>query len=452
MRAAACREILSLLSDPANPDWEQTWSTKCDLKLEPCALRGGPHQATANPALATGAVAHAIPTAPLSPTELRRNQLHRNQLRSFLVGISPDQLPHDHKDGPRRLPDLTSILFNPKACASIQGSSKCDSRDGSSTFIDNLRAGKTGELRPGSIIAKAIWGIIPIDSSGVKPQSGISIYASKTTNDSEGTINDATEVPKIPSSTVLTQGKIDPSWAPYPFQPNDIHFDGACVKMLITPIDWTVPCTHGFSFNAAAPAPSDQAAIDQIESPAIGQQTVFASNCGRYSCQVILMGIHFMIREGETDPRRAGVASTGHWRFVTLWWNGKDNHLNLPEPWKYYDLRVTEDPRNDAIGLPTGTGRNVIYNPYLEGQETNGSRSNCINCHRYAAFGPAKTAADLKACAIGTTMGRADFPLPPGAPPVASTCGTIAQYQKSTTPTDQVWSFANFIIALNTAK
>src|ERR1700679_3108511 len=106
------------------------------------------------------------------------------------------------------------------------------------------------------------------------------------------------------------------------------------------------------------------------------------NSCGRNtpSCNIALMGIHFMIRLEESDPLR--VKGGPPWVFITLWWTGRDNGTNLPSPWKYYQINVTQGFRNDSS--PGSVTSNICFNPYLEGKKPFGAVSNCVNCHYFA--------------------------------------------------------------------
>ncbi len=93
----------------------------------------------------------------------------------------------------------------------------------------------------------------------------------------------------------------------------------------------------------------------------------------------ILVGFHVATREIE------------NWVWATFWWHdaptqgpfaeGRPRHM--AEPWNQFLMNVSysmdEPPETD--GSP-----HIAYNPYLEGTLFDGTKSNCMSCHRRAAL------------------------------------------------------------------
>lgn len=95
----------------------------------------------------------------------------------------------------------------------------------------------------------------------------------------------------------------------------------------------------------------------------------------------ILLGFHFTTRELD------------NWVWGTFWWHDRPNDgpyasgrpPSLPPPWNNYLMDTAYDmdnpPEHDG-------GPKIVYNFYLEGGQTGGTRSNCVTCHRRALWGP----------------------------------------------------------------
>jgi hypothetical protein len=117
---------------------------------------------------------------------------------------------------------------------------------------------------------------------------------------------------------------------------------------------------------------------------------------------VILVGLHVMMKE------------TQDWTWMTFWWHPlpdsgvygeeKPDQTVLKAPWRNYLANVTlspETPREpppliagkspkvkDACGQDVTVPSNakICFNPFLELGLQNGELSNCMNCHKRAAY------------------------------------------------------------------
>ncbi len=117
---------------------------------------------------------------------------------------------------------------------------------------------------------------------------------------------------------------------------------------------------------------------------------------------VVLVGLHVMIKE------------TQDWTWMTYWWNpvadagvygeDKPDQTVLKGPWRNYLANVTLSPETpwepppptagtppivkDACGqdVTVPSRAKICFNPFLELGLQNGELSNCMNCHKRAAY------------------------------------------------------------------
>jgi hypothetical protein len=73
------------------------------------------------------------------------------------------------------------------------------------------------------------------------------------------------------------------------------------------------------------------------------------------------------------------------WVWTTFWWDANPSEIADRPDWvakdeklKHFNMRITIQKASEA-------GPQPVFNPYLEGTHTSGTRSNCISCHRNAA-------------------------------------------------------------------
>ena len=117
---------------------------------------------------------------------------------------------------------------------------------------------------------------------------------------------------------------------------------------------------------------------------------------------VILVGLHVMMKE------------TQDWTWMTFWWHplpdsgiygeDKPDQRVLKAPWRNYQANITLSPETpweqppliagkppkikDACGQDVTVPSNakICFNPFLELGLQNGELSNCMNCHKRAAY------------------------------------------------------------------
>jgi hypothetical protein len=217
-------------------------------------------------------------------------------------------------------------------------------------------------------------------------------------------------------------------WTPFSIDMNVKDASGGC-----TPETWVVPldCIHQYLINAEKGSAGMRILTAMQNEPVRQTFKAVYPSCATKDCLLLLMGIHIMMRLKDGDPATQGGKYP--WVFMTFWWTGQDNGRKLPEPWKYYQMNVTQSPRDDS---PAAADHNVCFNPYLEGVEQGGPQSNCVNCHTFAAWNPEPGHVSPVTTGAGIL----------GAVPIGFTPDPkIAEpYKQQNRLTDFVWSMASY--------
>jgi len=102
----------------------------------------------------------------------------------------------------------------------------------------------------------------------------------------------------------------------------------------------------------------------------------------------------------------------------------------LLSDWNHYVMNMTDTPSDP-------TGKKICFNPYVEGQRTGGTVSNCVRCHQFATY------VDIKHPPAGGPGGqpmKAGQSLKYGSNPTTMSDTFVKQYLSGTLPTDFVWS------------
>ena len=430
LKSFGCGVISYMVKNTELPDWETNWSTKCDLNLEQCPVPSG----SVTPELASEpAKAGASPSTNSDKYSKAIKSLTKFELRLLQSAKVPVQLRGDHEtlgtpaNGSADL-TLASVLFNNTAKAVLSGAP--------GTLASHLRQRAIPQFQPGSVIAKAVWGIFPLDDQG-NIAAGTPVFASilQTTDSTKPTYEaswikqyGATFPNPISDLNWKNYDQVKSAWT-VPAASSHWKFDAA--NCLVEPGQLPWNCMNYMSIS---PSLKQAAQLLQDQQDGLTINTA----CGDApKCNIALMGIHFMVRLRDKDPLPGKRASS--WVFITLWWTGIDNGTNLPSPWKYYQINVTEDFKNDPPNI--GPASNVAFNPYLEGKLALGAASNCLNCHYYAAY----SASNL------TSMGSTGTDIQHGMKYQDITrfpskgCASNQDYpgQQNVVCTDFVWSTAN---------
>lgn len=147
---------------------------------------------------------------------------------------------------------------------------------------------------------------------------------------------------------------------------------------------------------------------------------------------LLLLGFNVMVKHNKT------------WYWQTFWWDlqtfandpvwaqtyENGNPLSGLRPWKHY----VKDEMASGSGLP-------VYNPYLEGNQRGGAKSNCFSCHSYAHFhtNPSMTDSHVPDCYLHTAVNLA---LGISATPHCNDLNYAATLQGGLA-TDFVWNLAD---------
>lgn len=103
------------------------------------------------------------------------------------------------------------------------------------------------------------------------------------------------------------------------------------------------------------------------------------AQCANQGCSAILVGFHVMAKSGP---------NVDDWTFMTFWLvQGETENRVLPAPWRYFTSNSVTTPRGPFL-TRAGSENNLCFNPYLEPRVNNsyGKTSNCVDCHRFAAY------------------------------------------------------------------
>ena len=122
-------------------------------------------------------------------------------------------------------------------------------------------------------------------------------------------------------------------------------------------------------------------------------------------CLLALLGVNLMVKAREGPD----------WIWIALWWTGvyheKYNEMDQNSPWRYYEIGITETERDPSAENSTvSLNPNILFNPFLEGTQPNGTVANCKTCHQYAAVDPKNRSASLRPCGTGPTLGGPPLP------------------------------------------
>jgi hypothetical protein len=432
LKSFACGVVSYLVKDTAAPDWETSWSTKCDLHLEECPEPANTVIADtfSKPGAKTG-TSISTPQDTYSKDLKNLTIFELRLLKSAKVPVQfrgSDQVMGIPANDSADL-TLASVLFNNAAKDALPTSQ--------GTLASNLSRGIIPEFQPGSVIAKAVWGIFPLDNQG-NIAEGTPAFASilqsndstKSTYEASWNKNYSASLPNVLSYWKQYQ-QVKSAWT-VPSGGANWKFDSANCAPKPGQLPWNC-----MNFISVSPSLKQAAQLTQNTQNGL----TINSGCGNApKCNIALMGIHFMIRLRKTDPLPGNRASS--WVFITLWWTGVDNGTNLPSPWKYYQINVTQDFRNDPPNV--GAASNVCFNPYLEGKRGLGAASNCVNCHYYAAYN-ASTSTSMSSTGTDPQHGLS---YQPAERYPSNGCVTGKDYagQQQVVCTDFVWSSADVSI------
>lgn len=271
----------------------------------------------------------------------------------------PRQLPEGF-----HLPVFDSVLFNPIAADSILRGNlgRASSLDLAIQTLDlqNLsgsdRRLPLGSFAFGSEIVKLIWEVLPDDK-----EEALRLY-------------DPAKPPVAENGTQLlgisgwqaryriernVSGEIDQTKeCSAPLQPYGTEDNPRSVP---------VKCFYSFS-------------VQKNSCPFFNQdpQHPFCSPANTEKFIVFLVGFHVMkLTPGNPD-----------WIWSTYYWTRDTNEnenggKKWNAPWNHFHQMTTTAIRENA--LPP---HDICYNPYLEGQQKNGLKANCLSCHSFAAYAP----------------------------------------------------------------
>lgn len=335
IRAHAWAILSSLTADGTaqNPLWESPeWSSKRDLCLG---------------------------NAPCSAHAHNRNLLALDiPIQSFVETTAVGN-PSKHAF------EVSSVLYDPDAAGFIRTKKLAAQK----TWVDLNHSPDSASLQTslnfpvGSIIVKEMWESIPVCDPGT--QLGHGCYAIIPVFDSSKVKPGTQPLDWLASNVAVNT---DPN-IPCDFQKQYPYvLDGSQ-----PPASQWIPisCFHyrkvGPGVDASVAVNSGQI-VNNVATPEIGQY-------------IVLVGFHLI------------TAELPDWTWSTFWWTkpdvdtggraGQPDSIAHSATWALYsmDTMLSGSKPTNTPGAPR-----IIYNPYLEGPQKNGTDSNCITCHSHAVF------------------------------------------------------------------
>jgi hypothetical protein len=197
-------------------------------------------------------------------------------------------------------------------------------------------------------------------------------------------------------------------------------------------IDRTTPCVEPLTPYGTEDVPQTvpincfySFTVQKGSCPHFSHDVQLALSCGpgmKASFLVFLVGFHVMkLTPGNPD-----------WVWSTYYWTRETNdnekgkkRTGWNAPWNHFHQMTTTAIRENA------GDHAVCYNPYLEGQDTNGLKANCLSCHSFAAY-----ATNTQKVVSGTANGK-KYPYPR-----ATRLQDEQEYFRGAVQTSFVWSIS----------
>jgi hypothetical protein len=341
------------------PVW-QTWYTKCDVHL---ALEDCPPAATVGVSR-LGPITSSLEISPQTILQLE-------QLMEFALKNQADEAQESEKateavqsflDAQRRHPQLASVFFNRPAANHILENKLYEGQT-----LDRIHCERTvsrsfkseSEIPPfprRAVVVKAAWELVRLDAGYLT--TPVHVWN-----------------PKLQASFQIQDNKLGSSedWLnPVRIDTNPSH-----------------KCEDGKDYDGVAPLdcffafPIDKDLITQDLIKLVGEFINVPHTPGKY--YLVLMGLHVMTKEAPD------------WLWATFWWHNHPNHPDYGSDrpprsvlrgnhWRHFLMNTTLSRMTPIDPPPQGGGPKICFNPYLEEDQKNGVVSNCIQCHRHAAY------------------------------------------------------------------
>ncbi len=314
-----------------HPDWE-SWDDQCDLHL----LEGCP-SAAMPPCKGVAASSDNQRSGNLS--------LHlAHALQRPPQEVLSAQTLEDGSPSPRPYSVLQTIFYNRPAAHAIRKYVLY-----SKTCLDNMLQSsvKTGfptipdGFEGNSIIVKTSWELIKPRKHAANPNlyGSLGLYSTPQYSGNDASVPNAIGQLNGVGQWSHTQVDISDTDRCTVKQPEDIYSLGCFYSRKVTKEDYqNIP---------------HDARVD----PNLDELECFSN------CYLILVGVHIMSSDVPS------------WTWMTFWWSAKpeiEKRLGFNK-WQFFDVNATR------------TNTDYVANPYLEGWTT-GMKSNCLECHRFAAY------------------------------------------------------------------
>jgi len=243
--------------------------------------------------------------------------------------------------------ELALVLFNQIAAEDIR------------TMNLGSQTERPVAFRDGAVIIKTIWRVIDPNSPPPFTFPASAIGSSDERNQTDLVTSSLTT--KFDS---LVNVNISP-------QQIDCIVNGANVLP-------ATPISNGDRVATTTPIAVPLGCFHTHQIDALGKtEEAIQANCTAPTCIAVLTGFHVMTKTKESVQ----------WNWMTFWFRptGDPETSSGPAPWKFFTGNATRGSRSG----PSVSGKyEICFNPYLEGTKDvpNGQVSNCLDCHRFAAY------------------------------------------------------------------
>lgn len=339
------------------PVW-QTWNTKCDVHL---AVPGCPESRLHDPLRQ-----HEIIRS-LEASQQTILQLEQLVALSSSPNAGPDdadrakQMLQGFMDSQRDSPQFASVLFNAPSSKHILDNSLYDQNTLNCIQCQREKSHATEperEIPPfprDAVVIKTVWELVKVDKNNLTSY----VHA----------------------------------WDPA----KEASFQRIQDKALASSVEWvnpiridtrpSVPCLDGVVYRKIAPLACFYAYPINPDTESsrlitlVGEKAAWPTVKGKY--YLVLMGMHVTTKE------------TPEWTWATFWWHNDPNELRFGADrphrlirgsnWRHFLMNTTLSRATPPEPHPN-EGPKICYNPFLEETQQNGMVSNCIQCHRLAAY------------------------------------------------------------------
>jgi hypothetical protein len=339
----------------ASPIWD-TWYTKCDVRIMACA----PDFDHKNPKLHPLLRSFEVPLQTLDSLSARAPNSGGQTIRALLDSAPFLQILTEFAQNQRANPQFAAVLFNRPARDHINKNclrprDPSSKRDASCPHLPDAPR-KIKNFKRSAIVLKTSWRRVVPDENGI---GELSTWSSDLWN-------------------IIQK--------PNTFKPRDF---GSAVIVDTTKEAQATVCRDGdFGDSERVPLScfyyiqltAEDVAELQKSPKGFNDIRDAGVNAGDY---LVLVAVHVTTKE------------IPEWTWATFWWDlhagsdpraaGRPGPDKIEPRWRHF---LMESTLSGITPRESDGGPKICFNPYLETGVTNGTISNCLQCHSKASYGP----------------------------------------------------------------